>query len=204
MASVATGRRRGGGEDPWLCGPGFPRVCLCRGMVRLSYVPVQELSSDQCRRDVRRVTEAMPPRYQADMPQAILPPQRGIEPGCADRWPRMASHPPTFRVRDQVVAGPPPRNTKSWSESTRFRRFTASAGIPRYFATSTARRAAAVHIRAGDAEPARAPALEVGRFLACIGTVPASAPRCGTEEHTEESSFLRPRHPGTGKHHAQG
>ena len=25
-------RRRGGGEDPWLCGPGFRRVCLvCRG-----------------------------------------------------------------------------------------------------------------------------------------------------------------------------
>ena len=23
-------RRRGGGEDPWLCGPGFRRVCLCR------------------------------------------------------------------------------------------------------------------------------------------------------------------------------
>ncbi len=22
-----------GGEDPWLCGPGFRRVCLCRGMV---------------------------------------------------------------------------------------------------------------------------------------------------------------------------
>ena len=26
-------RRRGGGEDPWLCGPGFRRVCLCRGML---------------------------------------------------------------------------------------------------------------------------------------------------------------------------
>jgi hypothetical protein len=25
------GRRRGGGEDPWLCGPGFRRVCLYRG-----------------------------------------------------------------------------------------------------------------------------------------------------------------------------
>jgi len=25
--------RRGGGEDPWLCGPGFRRVCLYRGMV---------------------------------------------------------------------------------------------------------------------------------------------------------------------------
>jgi pimeloyl-ACP methyl ester carboxylesterase len=24
-------RRRGGGEDPWLCGPGFRRVCLYRG-----------------------------------------------------------------------------------------------------------------------------------------------------------------------------
>jgi hypothetical protein len=24
-------KRRGGGEDPWLCGPGFRRVCLCRG-----------------------------------------------------------------------------------------------------------------------------------------------------------------------------
>ena len=24
-------RRRGGGEDPWLCGSGFRRVCLCRG-----------------------------------------------------------------------------------------------------------------------------------------------------------------------------
>jgi hypothetical protein len=24
----ALGRRRGGGEDPWLCGPGFRRVCL--------------------------------------------------------------------------------------------------------------------------------------------------------------------------------
>src|SRR5437867_9211092 len=23
-------RRRGGGEDPWLCAPGFRRVCLCR------------------------------------------------------------------------------------------------------------------------------------------------------------------------------
>ena len=23
--------RRGGGEDPWLCGPGFRRVCFCRG-----------------------------------------------------------------------------------------------------------------------------------------------------------------------------
>src|SRR5882724_12114915 len=23
-------RRRGGGEDPWLCGPGFGRVCICR------------------------------------------------------------------------------------------------------------------------------------------------------------------------------
>jgi hypothetical protein len=22
--------RRGGGEDPWLCDPGFGRVCLCR------------------------------------------------------------------------------------------------------------------------------------------------------------------------------
>src|SRR6266511_72986 len=26
------GRRRGGGEDPWLCGPGFGRVCPYRGM----------------------------------------------------------------------------------------------------------------------------------------------------------------------------
>ena len=34
VASAAV-RRRGGGEDPWLCGPGFRRVCLCRGMVRL-------------------------------------------------------------------------------------------------------------------------------------------------------------------------
>jgi hypothetical protein len=25
-------RRRGGGEDPWLCGPGFGRVGSCRGM----------------------------------------------------------------------------------------------------------------------------------------------------------------------------
>src|SRR5215207_8373733 len=25
------GGRRGGGEDPWLCGPGFRRVCLYRG-----------------------------------------------------------------------------------------------------------------------------------------------------------------------------
>src|SRR3954454_20867774 len=24
-------RRRGGSEDPWLCGPGFRRVCLGRG-----------------------------------------------------------------------------------------------------------------------------------------------------------------------------
>ena len=28
----STVRRRGGGEDPWLCGPGFRRVCLCRGI----------------------------------------------------------------------------------------------------------------------------------------------------------------------------
>src|ERR1044072_1974621 len=28
---VAGKRRRGGGEDPWLCGPGFRWVCLCRG-----------------------------------------------------------------------------------------------------------------------------------------------------------------------------
>ena len=26
-------RRRGGGEDPWLCGPGFRRVCLYRGVL---------------------------------------------------------------------------------------------------------------------------------------------------------------------------
>jgi hypothetical protein len=25
------GGRRGGSEDPWLCGPGFRRVCLYRG-----------------------------------------------------------------------------------------------------------------------------------------------------------------------------
>ena len=25
-------RRCGGGEDPWLCGPDFRRVCLCRGI----------------------------------------------------------------------------------------------------------------------------------------------------------------------------
>ena len=31
---VASGvRRRAGGEDPWLCGPGFRRVCLYRGVV---------------------------------------------------------------------------------------------------------------------------------------------------------------------------
>jgi hypothetical protein len=29
----ALGERRGGDEDPWLCGPGFRRVCLYRGMV---------------------------------------------------------------------------------------------------------------------------------------------------------------------------
>jgi hypothetical protein len=29
----STVRRREGGEDPWHCGPGFCRVCLCRGMV---------------------------------------------------------------------------------------------------------------------------------------------------------------------------
>jgi hypothetical protein len=38
-------RQYEGDKDPWLCGPGFRRVCLCRGMVRLSYVPVRELSS---------------------------------------------------------------------------------------------------------------------------------------------------------------
>jgi len=34
-----------GGEDPWLCGPGFPRVCLCRGMVPLMYGRVPRLST---------------------------------------------------------------------------------------------------------------------------------------------------------------
>jgi len=29
---ASTVRRGGGGEDPWLCDPGFRRVCLCRGM----------------------------------------------------------------------------------------------------------------------------------------------------------------------------
>jgi hypothetical protein len=27
-----SGGRRGGGVDPWLCDPGFCRVCLYRGM----------------------------------------------------------------------------------------------------------------------------------------------------------------------------
>ena len=30
---ASTEGRRGGGEDPWLCGPGFRRVCRYRGMV---------------------------------------------------------------------------------------------------------------------------------------------------------------------------
>jgi len=30
-------RRRGGGEDPWLCGPGFRRVCLCRRCLYVRY-----------------------------------------------------------------------------------------------------------------------------------------------------------------------
>ena len=31
--------RRGGGKDPWLCGTGFGRLCLCRGNVkRYSYL----------------------------------------------------------------------------------------------------------------------------------------------------------------------
>jgi hypothetical protein len=46
--------RRGvaeGGEDPWLCGPGFRRVCLCRGMVhyfRCTRVPNLRLPADSC------------------------------------------------------------------------------------------------------------------------------------------------------------
>jgi hypothetical protein len=44
VASIVGGRRRGGGEDPWLCGPGFARVCLCRVMVGLSYGGVLGLS----------------------------------------------------------------------------------------------------------------------------------------------------------------
>jgi hypothetical protein len=33
VASGETQRRRGGGEDPWLYGPGFRRVCSCRWVV---------------------------------------------------------------------------------------------------------------------------------------------------------------------------
>jgi hypothetical protein len=55
-----TVRRRGGGEDPWLCGPGFRRVCLCRGIARLIYEAVPGLSSMWCgRRSHRRVTREL-------------------------------------------------------------------------------------------------------------------------------------------------
>jgi hypothetical protein len=43
----------GGGEDPWRCGPGFRRVCLCRGMAATSYRSVPGMS---IRRAVRRET----------------------------------------------------------------------------------------------------------------------------------------------------
>jgi hypothetical protein len=33
---ASTERRRGGGEDPWLCDPGFRQVCPCLGMARRS------------------------------------------------------------------------------------------------------------------------------------------------------------------------
>ena len=32
LCDVSGWPRRGGGEDPWLCGPGFGRVCPCRGV----------------------------------------------------------------------------------------------------------------------------------------------------------------------------
>jgi hypothetical protein len=44
-------RRRGGGEDPWLCDPGFHRVCFRRKsyQVRRPYltVPIQSISCRQ-------------------------------------------------------------------------------------------------------------------------------------------------------------
>ena len=43
VASV--GRRRGGGEDPWLCGTGFRRVYRGPAMRALLMAPYQRLSS---------------------------------------------------------------------------------------------------------------------------------------------------------------
>jgi hypothetical protein len=35
-----------GGEDPWLCGSDFRRVCLCRGEASRAYASVQETSME--------------------------------------------------------------------------------------------------------------------------------------------------------------
>lgn len=62
-----------------------------------------------------------------------LPTRRNVALCC------LLSCSPAFRGEiPQAVKGRPPRNMKSWSDSTRFRRSTVSAGTPRYLATSFA------------------------------------------------------------------
>jgi hypothetical protein len=55
---VASEGRRGGGEDPWLCDPGFCRVCLCRRMVRIELRagtrPVKQIRNSRCAAHARK------------------------------------------------------------------------------------------------------------------------------------------------------
>jgi hypothetical protein len=45
------GGRRGGGEDPWLCGPGFRRVCLYRGSVATLVLDSNGVNAERGRGD---------------------------------------------------------------------------------------------------------------------------------------------------------
>jgi hypothetical protein len=68
------GRRRGGGEDPWLCDPGFRRVCVRESKVlgEIPYIPV--LLRSMAELPLERRSESRKPRtrYTASMPSTTL------------------------------------------------------------------------------------------------------------------------------------
>jgi hypothetical protein len=92
--------RRGGSEDPWLCGPGFRRVCLVEGLTALSYREVQGLSSDSAGGSAGfpRVLGNPPWLRAEEIPQAV---RRRLE--GRYRWWRAAG-PPYAHRPDLAVA----------------------------------------------------------------------------------------------------
>ena len=107
-------RRRGGGEDPWLCGPGFCRVCLVEEYMT-TYAAVSRVSS-RALAHVRCRTQSGLELAASSLPRHSEPAHRHEKGGAryCDRWQQLVSLAVRgvvvwFRRRRKHLASPPAR-----------------------------------------------------------------------------------------------